>query len=314
MKRLRVLSMLMLASMSMPFMTSCSESAQMERAAKEQMEATFKEMARDPSSVNLSNIETVYSDDSLCIIHCDVSAKNGLGAEVKDRCEYIYINSDGKNYESYMEINKNEEGVFVSPEKYNKEKKGTIYESLSYEAGLRYLAAIYVNGKGREAGVKEGDEVNIPVPTGTGSWELRAYQDEFGEKGTQKYLLLMGSGVFSNSATTNSNMTAILYMDKDDFSFKLIEYDSSVVKSDDSYRYRIKDSDGDVYEMTLYNSDSSGQMGSLESENMKKMEEILAKGGTITVSVIERNAYSTPDTYLFKLNVEGYAKAKSFLK
>lgn len=304
----------MLSAMAMSLMTSCSKSAKLEKAAKEQMEATFKEMARDPSSVSLSNIETVYSDDSLCILHCDFSAKNGLGAEVKDKCEYIFISSNGKNYESYMEINKNKEGVFVSPEKYDKEKKGTIYEPLPYEAGLRYLAAIYVNGKGREAGVKDGEEFNIPVPTGTGSWELRAYQDEFGEKGSQKYLLLMGSGVFSNSATTNSRMTAILYMDKDYFSFKLIEYDSSVVKSDDSYRYRIKDSDGDVYEMTLYNSDTSGQMSSWGSEDMKKIEEILLKGGTITVSVKERNAYSTPDTYLFKLNVEGYAKAKSFLK
>ena len=306
--------MLMLSAMAMSLMTSCSKSAKLEKAAKEQMEATFKEMARDPSSVSLSNIETVYSDDSLCILHCDFSAKNGLGAEVKDKCEYIFISSNGKNYESYMEISKNEEGVFVSPEKYDKEKKGTIYEPLSYEAGLRYLAAIYVNGKGREAGVNDGEEFCIPVPTGTGSWELRAYQDEFGEKGSQKYLLLMGSGVFSNSATTNSRMTAILYMDKDDFSFKLIEYDSSVVKTDDSYRYRIKDSDGDVYEMTLYNSDSTGQMSSWGSEDMKKIEEILAKGETITVSVKERNAYSTPDTYLFKLNVEGYAKAKSFLK
>lgn len=314
MKHLKVLSILMLAAMTMPFMTSCSKSAKLENAAKEQMEATFKEMARDPSSVSLSNIETVYSDDSLCILHCDFSAKNGLGAEVKDKCEYIFISSNGKNYESYIEINNNEEGVFVSPEKYNKEKKGTIYEPLSYEAGLRYFAAIYVNGKGREAGLTDGEEFNIPVPTGTGSWELRAYQDEFGEKGSQKYLMLMGSGVFSNSATTNSRMTAILYMDKDDFSFKLIEYDSSVVKTDDSYRFRIKDSDGDVYEMNLYNSDSSGQMSSWNSEDTKKMEEILAKGGTITVSVKERNAYSTPDTYLFKLNVEGYTKAKSFLK
>lgn len=311
---MKVLSILMLSAMAMSLMTSCSKSAKLEKAAKEQMEATFKEMARDPSSVSLSNIETVYSDDSLCILHCDFSAKNGLGAEVKDKCEYIFISSNGKNYESYMEINKNKEGVFVNPEKYDKEKKGTIYEPLPYEAGLRYLAAIYVNGKGREAGVKDGEEFNIPVPTGTGSWELRAYQDEFGEKGSQKYLLLMGSGVFSNSATTNSRMTAILYMDKDYFSFKLIEYDSSVVKSDDSYRYRIKDSDGDVYEMTLYNSDTSGQMSSWGSEDMKKIEEILLKGGTITVSVKERNAYSTPDTYLFKLNVEGYAKAKSFLK
>lgn len=179
--------------------------------------------------------------------------------------------------------------------------------------GLRYLAAIYVNGRGREAGVKDGEEFNIPVPTGTGSWELRAYKDEFGEKGVEKYLLLIGSGVFSNSATTDSKMTAILYMDKDDFSFKLIEYDSSVAKTDDSYTYRIKDSEGGVYEMTLYNSDSSGQMSTWGAEHFKKMEEILSKGGTITVSVREKNAYSTPDTYLFKLNVDGYEKAKTFL-
>lgn len=46
---------------------------------------------------------------------------------------------------------------------------------------------------------------------------------------------------------------------------------------------------------------------------MKKIEDILSKGGTITVSVRERNAYSTPDTYLFKLNVDGYTKAKTYL-
>lgn len=312
MKPFKVLSILMLVVM-MALMASCSKSAKLKKAAKEQMENTFKEMARDPSSVNVSNIEAVYSDDSLCILHCDFSAKNGLGTEVKDKCEYIFISSNGKNYESYMEINKSEDGVFVSREKYEKEKKGTIYESLPYETGLRYLAAIYVNGKGREAGAKESEEFNIPVPTGTGSWELRAYQDEFGEKGAQKYLLLMGSGVFSNSATTNSRMTAILYMDKDDFSFKLIEYDSSVAKNDHSFTYRIKDAEGDVYEMTLYNSESSGQMSAWGSEDFKKMEEILSKGGVITVSVRERNAYSTPDTYLFKLNVDGYDKAKTFL-
>ena len=70
MKHYGILSVMMLVAM-MSLMTSCSESAKLEKAAKEQMETTFKEMARDPSSVQLSNIETVYSDDSLCILHCD---------------------------------------------------------------------------------------------------------------------------------------------------------------------------------------------------------------------------------------------------
>ena len=65
--------------------------------------------------------------------------------------------------------------------------------------------------------------------------------------------------------------------------------------------------------MTLYNSESSGQMSAWNSDYFKKMEEILSKGGVITIAVRERNAYSTPDTYLFKLNVDGYTKAKSFI-
>ena len=312
MKNIKKLSVLMLISMMMSLMTSCSESANLEKEAKEQMEATFKEIARDPSSVQLTNIETVYSDDSLCILNCVFSAKNGLGMDVKDKCEYIFICSNGKKYEASVEINKDDE-VFVSKEKYEEVRKGTIYETLSYEAGLRYRATLYVNDKGREAGVKESSNFNIPVSTGTGSWQPGTYQDEFGEKGSMKYLLLNGSGVFSNSATTNSRMSAILFVAKGSISFRLIEYDSSIVKSDDYYTYRIKDSEGDVYRMTLHNDNSSGQMFIRDAIDMKVMEKMLLKGGVITIAVEEKEAYSTPDTYLFKLNVDGYTKAKSFL-
>lgn len=311
MKKLNVFGAIVLILLAL---CSCSQKSKLESMAKEQMEKTFKEMAKVPESVKVSNLETVYSDDSLCIIHVDFSAKNGFGNEVKDRYEYIYISSNGKNYESYQEISKEEDGIFVSQEKYNKEKKGTIYETLEYEPGLRYLAAIYVNGNGREAGNSEGESFSIPVPTGTGSWEMKTYKDEFGEEGVSQYLVLMGSGVFSNSATTDSEMSAVLFMDKSgDFSFRLIEYNSSVVKSGDWYDYRIKDSEGEVHEMTLYNGEESGQMSSMSSEDKKTIKKILNKGGIITVSVREREAYSTPDTYLFKLDVTGYSKAASFL-
>ena len=146
MRKLNLISAIVLCVLAL---CSCSQKSKLESMAKDQMEKTFKEMAKDPESVKMSNLETVYSDDSLCIIHVDFAAKNGLGNEIKDRCEYIFISSNGKNYESYQEIAKEEDGVFVSQDKYNKEKKGTIYETLDYEPGLRYLAAIYVNGNGR---------------------------------------------------------------------------------------------------------------------------------------------------------------------
>lgn len=311
---MRSINFLGVIALCVLMLCSCSQKSKFESSAKEQMEKTFKEIAKDPESVKLLNAETVFSDDSLCIIHVDFSAKNGLGNEVKERYEYLFVSSNGKNYESYQEISKEEDGVYVSEEKYNKEKKGKIYQSLDYHQGIRYLASVFVNGKGREAGNNDGDSFTIPVPTGTGSWEMKSYQDEFGEEGAAKYLVLMGSGIFSNSETTNSEMTAVLFVDKDgSFALRLIEYSSSVVKSDDSYYCRIKDAGGQVHEMTLYNNEESGQMSCWSTENEKTMQEILKKGGIITISIRERDAYSTPDTYLFKLNVTGYQKAASFL-
>ena len=108
-------------------------------------------------------------------------------------------------------------------------------------------------------------------------------------------------------------MTAFLFIDNDSFSFKLVEYNSSVVKSDDSYSFRIKDSTGEVYDMLLFNSYSSGQIGSYLNLYDKTMKTILENGGVITVSVTENTIYGTPDTYLFKMDVTGYEEAVKYL-
>lgn len=294
---------------------ACTQSSKLEGAAKKQMESTFKEMAKDPESAKIENIQTMFSNDSLCIIHADFSAKNSFGHEVKNKGEYVFICSNGKYYEAYQDINGEEAGVFVKEEKYTKDKKGTIYEPLSYEEGIRYLAAIFVNGNGREAGVKDYEDFTIPVPTGTGSWELKSYKDEFGESGASKYLVLLGNGVFSNSATTDSKMSAVLFYDKSGaFALKLVEYDSNIAKDNESYTCRIKDSKGAIFEMTLRNNEESGQLAPdfMEKDN-KTMKHILENGGIITVSLRERFAYSTPSTYLFKLNVSGFKKAIKYL-
>ena len=87
MKRIKVLVVLSVCIL----MLSCSKSAQIKGEAQKQMEQTFKEVAKDPSSVKLSNSTVVFNDDSLCIIHVDFSAKTGLGTEAKSRYEYIFI-------------------------------------------------------------------------------------------------------------------------------------------------------------------------------------------------------------------------------
>ena len=118
MKKTYILSILML------FLIACSS---IEKEAKKQMEITFKEIAKDPSSVKLTNINIAFSNDSLCIIHVDCSAKNGIGTEIKITCEYIFNKSNKKSYESYQEINNDNEYIFIDSKQYNKNKIANNY-------------------------------------------------------------------------------------------------------------------------------------------------------------------------------------------
>lgn len=62
-----------------------------EKSAKNQMEKTFKELAKDPSSIVFTDVETKYSNDSICILDIKMSGKNGFGGVVSSRREYIYL-------------------------------------------------------------------------------------------------------------------------------------------------------------------------------------------------------------------------------
>ncbi|MBR2153965.1 MAG: hypothetical protein IJ901_05060 [Bacteroidaceae bacterium] len=72
--------------------TSCSNGV--EKDAKQQMEKTMKELAKDPSSAKISDVKTMFANDSLCILHFRFSAKNGFGAMRTSLCEYIYLVHD----------------------------------------------------------------------------------------------------------------------------------------------------------------------------------------------------------------------------
>ena len=88
MNRIKLFSLIFISAF---LIVSCSKSSQLEKAALKQMEETMKEIAKDPSSVQLTNIKTVYSCDSICIIHYDFAAKNGFGGVSSEKMEYIYL-------------------------------------------------------------------------------------------------------------------------------------------------------------------------------------------------------------------------------
>lgn len=282
------------------------------------MEAMIKELSRNPESVKIENINAIYENDSLSILRFDFTGKNGLGIESTDKMEYIYLVDNGKKYEAIHELDA--DSVYLDTPTWEKNRKGSIYEKLNYDAAIRYLAATYINGYGRVVGNKAHEqEVKISVPTKTGAWELKHFSDSFGDETGDKYLVLTGDGVFSNSATSNSKLHAIFFIDKNSFSFRLFEYGSSPVKDDDApYMTRIKDSKGEIHDFRLFNTGQSGQIGAysaydaISSENYNKMIEILKKGGEITV-LMNYNDYGQSD-YRFKLNVDGFENAIKFIQ
>ena len=73
-------------------LTACSNGV--EKDAKQQMEQTMKELAKDPSSVQISDVKTMFANDSLCILHFKFSAKNGFGAMRTSLYEYVYLIHD----------------------------------------------------------------------------------------------------------------------------------------------------------------------------------------------------------------------------
>ena len=296
-------------------MVSC-QSSKLKSEAQKQMVLTLKEAAKDPSSMKLSNMEVVYNDDSLCIIHVDYTGKNGLGNEISSKMEYVMLSYKDKYYEGFQELNSNnDEKVYCTKEEFEKNKKGQIYEKLSYESALYYLAAVFINTQGREAGVKDGESFSIPVPTGTGSWQIGTFTDEFGQKTNDNFLFLEGSGVFSNSATTNSRLLAAIYVtgSDDDVSILLGEYGSSIVKTSDTYDVHVKDSKGQLFDMTMEGDPNTGRLTPVYYDyDRATMTHVLNSNGFVFFSIKERESYGTASTYVFKVNMTGYAKAKEY--
>lgn len=306
-----------LATLALLLVCACSQSEKTAREAKTSMESIIKELARNPESVKIENINAIYENDSLTILRFDFTGKNGLGVESTDKMEYIYLVENGKKYEAIHELDA--DSVYLDTPTWETRRNGSIYENLDYDAAIRYLAASHINRYGRVVGDKTHEQdVKISVPTGTGAWELKHYTDSFGDETSDKYLVLTGEGVFSNSATNDSKLKAIFFIDNNMFSFRLFEYGSHPVKDDDApYMTRIKDSTGAIYDFRLFNAGQSGQIGTFSAYDMvsndkyNRMLDILKNGGEITVLMNYSN-YGQRD-YRFKLNVDGFENAIEFI-
>lgn len=308
----KFLCILFVASLAL---ASCNEKNNFESLAKDTFKKTYYDRIEDDKNVSVENIKTVYSNDSLCILHVDIKGvlddvklNNGVKLEINHKLEYVLYSYEGKLYDGYHSLD--DDSVFVSKATLDKISKGTITENLDYDIALLYRSVMYLNSNGKEVGNPDAD-FYLPIPTGTGLWELDAYVDEFGDKTSDKYLRLRGRGTFSNSAATNEKLVVYLFTDKDTTSthFRFVEYGSSVVKNEDICYMKIKDSYGDIHEIKFYCNENGNLFPAYYDENAaKELRGIIGNEGEISVSAEMDGGYSK-SKYKFKLKLDGFKKA-----
>lgn len=169
--------------------------------------------------------------------------------------------------------------------------------------------------KQREA--EEKEKYRLANLNNTGIWELGHYVDNFGEKTGQSFITntKLIKGVFSNSATENSNLNVgFLINDTSKISIQLFEYGrNNPVKQYRTKYYTIymQDKDGQKFKLSGYN--ASTDRLTLFDSNALILHNALIKGGTIKLNIIEDDTPTTKYSFVID-NADWYSNAYELLK
>jgi hypothetical protein len=154
----------------------------------------------------------------------------------------------------------------------------------------KYLARISKIEKDiiRKKELDKKESIRLANLSNTGIWDVGFYVDEFGESTKKGYIRTSLSGLFSNSATQNSNLNITFLISKsNDVDFQLYEYArNNPVKSYSSDRYRVlvKDKDGKKHKLIATNRSDRLSFGSSHS---RIVHNVLKKGGRVMFSLYE---------------------------
>jgi hypothetical protein len=146
------------------------------------------------------------------------------------------------------------------------------------------------------------------------SWEIKESKDEFGDATGDKYAVCQnGNGTFSNSATTNSDLTVVIFYSKDGIYLNFWEYDRSKANFGSDIEYgsiQIKDSIGTVHDIKVEQFKSTLYIKKTDIELFIKL--MCENTGYLKCYYREVSKYSS-STYKFRLNTEGFKTIKETL-
>lgn len=90
---------------SLLLLCCCNNNLNIERLAEEQANKTVREFARNPKSVTVSDVKTIFKTDSTCVLHFTFRGQNGFGGYSRQEIEYIYYLADtNRAYECIIDL------------------------------------------------------------------------------------------------------------------------------------------------------------------------------------------------------------------
>jgi len=142
-------------------------------------------------------------------------------------------------------------------------------------------------------------------------WMVEYFYDKFNEKTNESFVTnaVFLEGTFSNSATTNSELSAqFLIKNSSDIAIKLFKYArKNLVKASSAYPVyiNIKGSDNTTLE---FQNIFSGDRLSLNRRNSQKVHEMLMKGGTTKFRIYEGSRPTSNYNFVVEDEDNGYKK------
>ncbi len=219
---------------------------------------------------------------------------DSLYAEVKS----IPANQSCENLEGYQKL-----------EALESKRSTSYYSDLSTQKINTYKTACDAKLKAMEDERKRIEELNK-----TGDWAYGSYVDDFGDKTGEGFISQTVMGLFSNSATTNSDLRVRMFISNADLnqerpSFRLYEYNGNnavkgVYSDSNPVTCRIKDENGSIFNLTLYTAQGfesfSIDQDGKNKANVDALKEIIRNEGSVQFSCVEDRYRSTK--YFFKLD------------
>jgi len=132
-------------------------------------------------------------------------------------------------------------------------------------------------------------------------WETKFYVDDFGDATADSYEMLITTGTFTNSATTNSEATYKIVKDESSILIYIYEYNSKLAKGIDSNltTIKVKKPNGEIVTFDKVLFSKNGYLFVSEF-NFEIMKAVLKNKGNYTIIFDKKTEYSESN---YKINL-----------